>query len=359
MKFGIVFGGQSYEHEVSIISAIAVKNALKGQSLEFIFCDRQRKFYRIEDKNMRAAYFKNGEYAKAKELSIGTGGFFESGMFSKKALDTDVYINLIHGCDGEDGKMAALFEFFGIPYIGPRIEASVLSYNKVLTKDLARAAGVKTLEYEVLKRGQAPRLTLPLIIKPARLGSSIGIGIVKSKAELDYALDRAFELDDTAIAEPYIENIREFNLAGCSLAQELNLNGANSGSNLNVSGKFIYSNIEEPKKSGFLDFDRKYLDFARPQKIEPADIEPELTGKMKDAFTKIYEQGFGGALIRCDFFEKEGEIYLNEINPNPGSLANYLFDDFASVLNALASALPAMQHIPVSYELITKITANK
>lgn len=343
MKFGIVFGGQSYEHEVSIISAIAVKNALKGQSLEFIFCDRERKFYRIEDKNMRAAYFKNGEYAKAKELSIGTGGFFAGGMFSKSMLDLNVCVNLIHGCDGEDGKIAALFEFFGIPYIGPRIEASVLSYNKILTKHLADIAGVGTLPYEIISRTSLPSFKFPIIVKPAHLGSSIGITVARNQSEFSYALDRAFELDDDAIAEPYFENVKEFNLAGAK-----------------IGGKMVFSNIEEPKKEGFLNFDRKYLDFSRSGAIEPAQPGAPIKEKMQSAFTRLYNAGsFEGALIRCDFFERDGEIYLNEINPNPGSLANYLFDDFASVLNALASSLPVMQHIPVSYELITKITANK
>ena len=113
-------------------------------------------------------------------------------------------------------------------------------------------------------------------------------------------------------------------------------------------------------KEGFLNFDRKYLDFSRSGAIEPAQPGAPIKEKMQSAFTRLYNAGsFEGALIRCDFFERDGEIYLNEINPNPGSLANYLFDDFAAVLNALASSLPVMQHIPVSYELITKITANK
>ena len=119
MKFGIVFGGQSYEHEVSIISAIAVRKALKVDDIAFIFCDADRRFFLIEPKNMMASYFKNGGYkagglSKPKELQIANGGFYANGMFSKDRLPVDVFINLIHGCDGEDGKIASLFEFFGI-----------------------------------------------------------------------------------------------------------------------------------------------------------------------------------------------------------------------------------------------------
>ncbi|MDA3052559.1 D-alanine--D-alanine ligase [Campylobacter sp. JMF_01 NE2] len=345
MKYGIVFGGQSYEHEISIISAIAVKDALKGESLAFVFCDKDRRFFLIEEKNMRAVYFKNGEYTKSKELNISNGGFYMSGgMFGKKSmLEVSVYVNLIHGCDGEDGKFASLFEFFSIPYIGPRIEASVLSYNKILTKYLAQIAGVKTVPFEIVNRNSLPNFNFPVIIKPAHLGSSIGIGIAKSEKEFDYCMDKVYELDDSAIVEPYMENIKEYNLAGAK-----------------IDGKIEYSFIEEPKKEGYLDFGRKYLDFSRTGVVEEAQIGMSIEDKMKDAFAKLYNVGgFEGALIRCDFFVQNNEIYLNEINPNPGSMANYLFSDFAEVLGKLATSLPASKEIPISYDLITKISANK
>ena len=341
MKFGIIFGGQSYEHEVSIVSAISVKRALKHDCV-FVFCDKDRKFFLIEDKNMIAAYFKNGEYKKAKELQISNGGFFVSGMFSKNRIQADVYINLIHGCDGEDGKIASMFEFFNIEYIGPRLEASVLSYNKVLTKKFAEIVGVKTLKYESITRNSLPTFDYPLILKPARLGSSLGIGVVHSEKELEYAMDMAFELDNIALIEPFVANVKEYNLAGCKIGDEM-----------------IFSNFEEPKKVDFLNFDQKYLDFSRPDKPEIPTISEIVQEKMKENFTKIYNCGFEGALIRCDFFVIDNEVYLNEINPCPGSLANYLFDDFNDIVERLSRSLPVFREIPVSYDYITKITANK
>ena len=353
MKLGVVFGGQSYEHEVSIISAIALQKALKSEDIAFIFCDGDRKFYLIDPKNMHALFFKNGGFkgagyssgvfSKPKELQISNGGFYANGMFSKDRLPVDVYINLIHGCDGEDGKMASLFDFFGIKYIGPRIEASVLTYNKILTKNLAALAGVKTINYAIVKKNSLATFKYPLILKPARLGSSIGIGIVNNSRELDIAMDKAFDLDDTAIVEPYIANIKEYNLAGCK-----------------IDGKMVYSNIEEPIKKEFLDFDQKYMDFSRSSKIEPAVVGQSVQDNMKEAFHKIYNTGgFDGALIRCDFFVINNEVYLNEINPCPGSMANYLFDNFSEVIKNLANSLPLSKEIPVGYDLIDKITANK
>lgn len=341
MRLGIVFGGQSYEHEISIVSAITLKGVLKSD-IVFIFCDKNREFYLIESKDMKATYFSDFSYKKAKKLMIKQGGFFTDGMFSK-SVEVDVFINLIHGCDGEDGKFSSLFEFFDIKFIGTRLEAAALSYDKVLTKFLAQITGVKTLPYQVLKRGDNLKLSLPVILKPARLGSSIGITIVKSESELEYALDKAFEYDDIILAEPFFEGIKEYNLAGCKVGNE-----------------FKFSIIEEPKKSDeILDFDQKYLSFSGNSTINRANLTKDLEEKLKKSFIKLYHYGFDGSLIRCDFFIKDGEPVLNEINTNPGSLAYYLFDDFEEILINLAKNLPRYIKIPVEYNYIKSISVHK
>lgn len=341
MKKGIVFGGNSYEHEISIVSAITLKGVLK-QDLDFVFCDSDRNFYHIEAKNMKATYFASGEYKKAKALSLKNGGFYTEGVFSKK-IDCEIYINLIHGCDGEDGKFASLFEFFDINFIGPRLEISAISYNKVLTKFLAKELKIETLNYDTItKDNKKFNLNLPVILKPARLGSSIGISIIRDDKQIEYALDSAFEYDDLVLVEPFIEGIKEYNIAGCK-----------------INGEIKFSIIEEPKKDKILDFNQKYLSFSGNSKIKEAEITDEIRLKIQNAFTRVYNAGFDGALIRCDFFEKDGEIYLNEINPNPGSLAYYLFNDFESVLNSLADSLPKFHKIPTSYSYIRSISVNK
>lgn len=342
MKFGLVFGGVSYEHEVSIISAIAVKKVLKNINA-FIFCDKDRNFYLIEEKNMIAKFFSSGEYKKSKILNITNGGFVQNSLFSKSKIDVDVYINLIHGSDGEDGKIAGIFEFFGIKFIGSRLESSVLSFNKVLTKDLAKAAKVKSLEYRSVRRGESFDLSLPVILKPARLGSSLGVNVVNNEAELEYGLDSAFEYDDLILVEPFVEGVREYNLAGAKIA-----------------GGFVFSIIEEPQKNVILDFEKKYMDFSRSSEVKEADIKDELKVKMREAFERIYNVGgFGGALIRCDFFVIKDEVYLNEINPNPGSMANYLFSDFDTLINKLALNLPKTKNIKIDYKTINSIISNK
>ncbi|MDL0088308.1 D-alanine--D-alanine ligase [Campylobacter gastrosuis] len=341
MKFGIIFGAKSFEHEISIVSAIVLKNVLKWD-LEFVFCDYDRKFYHIPPKDMRANFFASGEYKKCKKLVISNGGFYLHSMFGAKKIEVDTYINLIHGMDGEDGKMASLLEFFGINFIGPRLEASVMSFNKELTKLLAKKIGINTLDYEVLRRGDLPSISYPFILKPLRLGSSIGVSVVKDENDLEYALDVAFEFDKEVLVEPFIGGVKEYNLAG-----------------LKVDDEIKFSIIEEPSKREFLDYEQKYLNFSNEKKVAKAEISAQLEVQIKDAFTKIYDSGFDGALIRCDFFVIDDKVFLNEINPNPGSLANYLFDDFGDVLKQLANSLPKEQNIFGSYKFLTSITHSK
>lgn len=341
MKFGIVFGGVSWEHEISIVSAVAVKNVLKSE-MSFIFVDKFRDFYLIEKENMKANFFSSSKYLKCKKLSLSREGFYLSSFFGEKKLDVDCYVNLIHGSDGEDGKIAGMFEFFGLNFIGPRLEASVMSFSKVLTKFLAVKSGVKTLECQILKRDEEPRFAYPIIVKPARLGSSIGVSVVDSKDKLDYALDLAYEFDDEILIEPFVNGVKEYNLAGF----------------LSSDG-FVFSNIEEPKKADFLDFEQKYLAFSNENRVKKAEISQILEDKLKDAFKKIYSNGFSGALIRCDFFVIDDEVYLNEVNPNPGSLSHYLFDDFTASLTKLAKSIKAPKKIEISYNFINSISSMK
>ncbi|MFV0481373.1 MAG: D-alanine--D-alanine ligase, partial [Campylobacteraceae bacterium] len=114
MKLAIVFGGESFEHEISIVSAIALKKVIYCD-LIYIFCDKNRDFYHIPTNKINSKRFSSGEYLKDTKLSIGKGGFFAKKLFGEQKIDFDAVINIIHGADGEDGKMAALFDFFEIP----------------------------------------------------------------------------------------------------------------------------------------------------------------------------------------------------------------------------------------------------
>lgn len=343
MKLTILFGGASFEHEISIVSAITLKEKLNTFDLSFIFCDTDHTFYLIDAAQMRATTFSKALYKKMPQLSLKQGAFVKKKLLGSSEFSTTV-LNLIHGADGEDGTIAAILDFFSIKYIGPRVDASIFSYDKRYTKYLCEAIGVKSVDYQVLCADSHTNITIdfPIIIKPARLGSSIGVSIVRDESELDYALDTAFEYDKRVLVEPFIEGVKEYNLAGYS-----------------ADGKMHFSIVEEPQKEEFLDFEKKYMDFARSEQVLKAEIPQELIAKLQSNFERVYDGLFEGSLIRCDFFVVNDEVLLNEINPIPGSMANYLFEDFSSSIEALSRALPYQKRATTKYEYIHSISQAK
>lgn len=345
LKSIIIFGGQSYEHEISIVSAIMIKNKLEFIDI-FIFVDSKLDMYLIKKENMTSKHFSSLDYKKDPKLRFTNGGFIQDRLFGKNIINGTV-INLIHGKSGEDGQFSSLLEFYNINYLGPRVEGSVISFNKELTKLYAKSRDVNILDYDVIRINDKYCINdlakkIPFILKPVRLGSSIGISIVKDSRDIEYSLDTSFEFDDTLILESFIKDIKEYNLAGCK-----------------INNDFVFSMIEDVEKEEYLNFDKKYLDFRGDREIKEADIDQSLKEKIKDAFKKIYSNCFEGALIRCDFFVIDNEVYLNEINPIPGSLAYYLFSDFKDVILSLQSNLPSKLNINIEYKYISKIQSFK
>ena len=345
MTIAIVFGSSSFEHEISIVSAISMKKVFNrsDEKLVYIFIDKNREFFLIPTDKIKSNLFSSGEYKKFDQLQLTNSQFIKKNLFGTKSIDFDVVLNLVHGGDGEDGVLAGLFKFYNIPFIGPRIEAGVVSCDKYITKNYALSCEVKTVPCQYFDRTKDIKIDkYPCIIKPTKLGSSIGVSIVKAEDELAYALDIAFEFDDTIIVEPFISNVKEYNLAGAK-----------------IDGKFNFSIVEEPEKEEFLDFDKKYLDFNRTSIVKKANISDELEIALKDNFIKIYNNTFDGSLIRCDFFVIENQVYLNEINSIPGSMANYLFDDFNDIIKRLSKSLPINKKIQINYEYVNKIQSAK
>ena len=344
MKIAIVFGGVSFEHEISIVSSIAMKGVL-NKELVYLFLDASRDMYHIPTDIINSKVFSSGEYKKFDKVYFQKGGFYKKGgLFSKeKQIDFDVVLNLSHGGDGEDGILSSVLDFYNIPFIAPRTEACVVSSNKFLTKGYASSVDVNTLEYKYFTKGDIVKVDMfPVILKPVKLGSSIGVSIVKSQEELEYALDVAYEFDNAIIIEPFISGVKEYNLAGTK-----------------VNGEFKFSIIEEPQKVEFLDFDKKYLDFSRTSKALEVDLGEKLNNEIKESFKRIYNTLFEGSIIRCDFFVVDNKVYLNEINSIPGSMANYLFPDFQNMFDEVAKNLPKKKHIPITYAYVNKIQATK
>ena len=344
MKIAIVFGGLSFEHEISIVSSIAMKDVLKND-LVYIFIDKNRDLYEIPSSKINSKLFSSGNYSKFDKVYLKKGGFYKlSGLFKKEQnIDFDVVLNLSHGGDGEDGILSSVLDFYNIPFIAPRTEACVVSSNKFITKGYAQSVDVLTLPYKYFTKNDTIKVDMfPVILKPVKLGSSIGVAIVKNQEELSYAIDVAFEFDDAIIIEPFISGVKEYNLAGTK-----------------VNGEFLFSIVEEPQKTEFLDFDKKYLDFSRTSKAKEVDLGEKLNIEIRENFKRLYNTLFEGSIIRCDFFIIEDKVYLNEINSIPGSMANYLFSDFQDVFEKVALNLPKKKHIPITYEYVNKIQSAK
>lgn len=341
MAVSVLFGGKSYEHEISIVSTISLAKVIEIEHFIFLDCDHQ--FYLIPSSLMNSKTFSSGEYKKCKKLTIKERDFYYSGFLGDKALGVKKLLSVIHGGDGEDGIISSLLEFYSIPFIAPRTKACVVSFDKHLTKLYAQDRGVKVLPFELFARSNPPKSLkqYPSIIKPLRLGSSIGVSVLESESELEYALDGAFEYDECVLVEPFVAGVKEYNLAGYR----------------NLEGEFVFSIVEEPKKSEFLNFENKYLDFSRTEQVCKAEISSELEKALQEAFAKLYANCFEGAIIRCDFFVIDGEVYLNEINPIPGSMANYLFSDFKKVIDDVM--MPSVRMIDVDYRYIGKIQRAK
>ena len=255
-------------HEISIVSAIVLKKVIK-EPLKFIFVDKEGQFFLIPSGDMKSDFFSDGGYKKAPHLKLCRKGFVHHKWIGQEVIALDGVISLIHGRQGEDGTISSLLEFYHIPFIAPRKEACVVSYNKIMTKWYAKSVDMPTLPFEVVRGDEKPQLhnlNFPLIIKPSKGGSSLGINVAHNEEELSYYIDEAREYDDEILLEPFIDGVKEYNIAGF------------------WGDEFHFSIIEEPQKEKILDFDKKYLDFGREEIVPKADISPQLEQKIQRGF---------------------------------------------------------------------------
>jgi D-alanine-D-alanine ligase len=269
-----------------------------------------------------------------------------SGLFGRRSpIEFDVALPAFHGLYGEDGQIQGLFETANLPYAGMRTLASALFMDKVATKRLLRGLGIPLLPYAVVSRsaGGLPsseslrtllsNIGFPCIVKPVHLGSSIGVGKADDLDEVRALLPAIFRLDPQALVEPYVPNLVEYNLSVMRAGEAVRT-----------------SAIERPKRAEeLLDFRQKYMPGGPTgeggkggakgagAKSEgmlslTRDINPELPAGVEDNLRRwavaAFEAVAGTGAPRVDFYcnEATGEIWLNEVNPIPGSLAYFLWE---------------------------------
>ena len=361
----IFYGGKSVEHDVSVLSALQAFNALDQNEYDsfLVYVDLNGKWWIGDALSDRRNYHFSEDDKKRLlhqvEFCIGTGskGVLRTvGSFMHKSREIyfDVAFMAFHGTSGEDGKFQGLMESAGYAYTGTRVMASSVCMNKALAKSILRTAGVKVLPEIIVKCPKKENdflnidavtesldVKYPAFVKPCNLGSSVGIAKAVNDKELKAALLNVFRMDDTAIIEPYIEKLEEYNISVTKAFGDLKV-----------------SAIERPIKKGeFLEFKDKYLaggnmaaKLANPSGEGMADLSrvinpPELTEAQrnqiiddaKKAFTAINCSG----APRIDFLmnKETGDIYLCELNTIPGSFAFYLWEQEKISFTKLLSAL--------------------
>lgn len=302
----LLFGGESSEHEVSVSSARNVFAAIDDEKYTVLlgYIDKAGKWWLLEAIGM------NIDTHGAPQLVpvLGSGNFLT--IPHNNVIRPDVILPILHGKNGEDGSVQGLAQLLHIPIVGCDMNASVLCMDKVATKEILRANGIKVVPYEKHTAGQdipdfnkiSMKLGSPVFVKPSRAGSSVGVSKVFTEEEFTEALDLAHQHDSVALIEAGITG-REIEVA---------VLGNPPYHQASVAGEI------EPE-GDFYSYDSKYSSGSQSKVIIPAHLSPEQMGKVRHWALKSYELLGCSGLSRVDFFlESDGTIYLNELNTLPG-----------------------------------------
>lgn len=346
ISVGVLFGGNSVEHEVSVISASQAMHALDKEKYNVvpIYITKDSKFY-TGDALLDIARYKDipALLNECEEVTLKKGNAcaelvkVKSGVFGKKTVcSVDMFIPVVHGTNVEDGTLQGFLEMLGVPYAGCDVTASALGMDKYAMKCVLRDAGVRVLdavcfysrEYfknsdAVLERVES-KLSYPVIVKPVNLGSSVGIKVAKNREGLVDAIEEAAAFSQKVLVERAIEKLKEVN---CSVLGDYE--------------EAETSVLEEPISSGgdILDFKDKYQGGSKnsdggskgmsgSSRKVPADVTQEQEEKIKEMCLTTFKALNCNGVARIDVMidEATGEIFVNEINTIPGSLSFYLWE---------------------------------
>ena len=350
IKVGVIFGGETVEHEVSIISAIQAMNKMDEEKYEIIpiYITKDREWYTgdilkdidvYQDLNLIkkysdnvVLYYKNGSYVLQKK----------KGLLKSVVKEIDIAFPIVHGTNVEDGTLQGYLQTIGIPYVGSNVYASVAGQDKTIMKDIWASADIPMTNYmwfydvdfrqeqeKVLEK--ANKLKYPLIVKPATTGSSVGINVCENEEKLKDAIDEAIQYDSKIVVEEVVENLKEVNIA---------VMGNYENQKVSVIEEVLSGNK-------FLTYDDKYIGsgkgklkgakiplkgtskgMASTNRKLPADLDEKTKTEIENIAVRAFKALGSSGNSRIDFLidEKSNKVYINEINSIPGSLAFYLWD---------------------------------
>ena len=338
IKLAVIFGGCSVEHEISIITAIQAMNNIDTKRYDIIpiYIDKKGIWYSgamlrdikiFNDLDLLKRYAKEVVlYKRDNEYVLQS----KRGLLRRDVTTVDLVLPIMHGTKGEDGTLQGFLETVGIPYCESDTAASVVGQDKVFMKQIWEAVGVPVVKYDwffdvdynknpdkIVERLE--KMGYPLIVKPAHLGSSVGIAIAHNNKELNEAITDAISYDTKILVEEVVVNLKELNISVLGNYQKQHL-----------------SVIEEVGgKDNFLSYDDKYKGggkdgkgMASAKRIIPAKIDETIEKNVCDIAIKAFRALNSSGVVRIDFLVDmdNNKVYANEINSISGSLSFYLWN---------------------------------
>lgn len=320
-KILVIYGGKSVEHDISIITALQAMNAIEGEyEILPIYISHEGEFLtgdNLCDVNIYANFDGLVKNRRKVFLDMGKSRVLVKGGFKTKAFEPSAALVCMHGLNGEDGAICGALQMADIPYTCPSLQASAVCMDKAIAKCVLREAGIAVCHdvvgEEVDLKAAAKKLSFPIIVKPSRCGSSVGIKKCDNISELQEAVEIAKNYDKKLVLEHFIENRREFNCACFKRGSEI-----------------VSSKVCEVKSEGFYSFDEKYLK-SKPNLT--LAVEKTIEKKIKKLAAETVAALECDGTVRVDFLmDEEENIFVNEVNTIPGSLAFYLFSGMKEIV---------------------------
>lgn len=374
LRVGVAFGGRSVEHDVSIITGLqAVEVLSERHSPVPIYIARSGLWYAGQELRDLSSYRADGPPAGPQvsfdihsgrlEGSAPEGGSLLRGRRRPEPIELDAVVLATHGTEGEDGCLQGALELARLPYVGPPVAAAAMAMDKVVTKAILASAGLPALPHLALRResyerdeGAAAeeilsRFEMPVIVKPASLGSSVGVSRCERRSELAEALQLVFELDRVCLIEPAVEGGMEVNCAVIGrpgvpprasvceqpiagerfLSFEDKYMGAGKGSE---GGKAAGGGAAAGKLGAGAEArgaeaaaGAKGVGMQGAKRLIPAPIDEQMTAEVQRLACRAFEAFGCAGVTRVDFLiDAAGKIYVNECNTIPGSFSFYLWE---------------------------------
>ena len=357
IKLGVVFGGPTVEHEVSVISAVQAMSHLDKEKYDVypIYVGKDRTWYcgkMLMDMDIYRDFDTLKRYAN-KVVLYNQDGVFKLqsvGLFKKTIAELDIVLPIVHGNNMEDGTIQGYLEHVGIPYVGSGVLGSALGQDKVVMKQVFKSAGLPIVDYtwfydceyyadKKVILDKVNKLGYPVIVKPATLGSSVGITYVKEAKDLEKAIAEAINYDIKIVVEKAVQNLTEVN---CSVL----------GNYENQTASVLE---EVMSTAEFLTYQDKYIGgrkggklkgmgskgMAGASRIIPARLDDKTTNKVQEYAKEVFKVLNLSGVCRIDFLidSKTKEVYVNEPNTIPGSLSFYLWDKSGKTYTELLDEL--------------------